>query len=148
MGRGINGSAIAIIELLRSDNNMNDSEQTPEFWENRGCRLCQTEAYEDAIAAFDRAIALNPNYPPAWNHRGNALSALKRYPQALASYDKAVALNPQYHQAWFNRGLLFNDMQAYGNAIESYQRALAIHPDPRYIHAQAGIGLHKKLFTI
>lgn len=139
------------MELLRPNTDMNtfdQNTQTPEFWQERGCSLCQTEEYVEAIAAFDKAIALHPNYAQAWNYRGNALSALKRYAQALASYDKAVALNPHYHQAWFNRGLLLTEMRAYGNAVESYRRAIDIHPDPRYIHAQEGIHLPKKLFTV
>jgi tetratricopeptide (TPR) repeat protein len=127
-------------------NTFDQNQQNPEFWESHGCVLCQTEQYEDAIAAFNNALALNPNYCKAWNNRGNALCAIKRQAQALASYDKAVALNPHYHQAWFNRGLLLAEMQAYGNALESYQRAIAIYPDPRYIHAQENIWLKKKLF--
>lgn len=132
---------------MNTINTFDQHHQNAEFWEDRGCRLCQTEQYEEAVAALKRAIALNPNYCQAWNNLANALSALKRYGSALGSYDKAVALNPRYHQAWFNRGLLLAEMQAYGNALESYERAIAIHPDPRYIHACENIRLKKKLFS-
>jgi tetratricopeptide (TPR) repeat protein len=128
-------------------NSFDANNKNPEFWDGCGCALCQTEQYEEAIAAFDKAIALDSCYCQAWNNRGNALSGLKRQAMALASYDRAVALNPDYHQAWFNRGLLLAEMQAYGNALESYERAIAIHPDPRYIHAKEEIWLKRKLFT-
>jgi tetratricopeptide (TPR) repeat protein len=132
---------------MKNINTLDQNHQNPEFWDGHGCALCQNEQYEDAIAAFDKAITLNLNYCQAWNNRGNALCGLGRQAQALESYDKALAINPQYHQAWFNRGLLLAEMQAYGNALESYDRAISIHPDPRYIHAKENIWLKKKLFA-
>ena len=125
-----------------------DQEQTrPEFWDGQGCVWCEAEQYEEAIAAFDKAIELDANYCKAWNNRGNALCGMKRYAEALASYDKAVALQPDYHQAWFNRGLLLAEMMAYGNAIESYERAIGLNSDPRYLHARDDIWLKRKLIT-
>lgn len=118
---------------------------SPDFWDERGCALCVAEQYRDAIAAFDRAIALNPTHSRAWNHRGNALSGLHRAAEALVAYDRAVAIQPDYHQAWFNRGLLLAEMMAYGNALASYDRAIALHLDPRYVHAREAIWLKKKL---
>lgn len=132
---------------MNERNTFDRNSQSPELWHNHGCALCQTERYQEAIAAFDKAIALNRNYCQAWNNRGNALSALKRYAEALSSYDKAVALNPRYHQGWFNRGLLLAEMQAYGNALQSYERAIALHPDPLYIHAKETIWVKDRLFT-
>ncbi len=120
----------------------------PEFWDEQGCKFCQTEQFEQALAAFDQAIALDAAYCRAWNNRGNALCGIKRYAEALVAYDRAVALQPNYHQAWFNRGLLFAEMMAYGNAIESYDRAIAIHAAPYYLHARAEIGLKQKLVMV
>jgi tetratricopeptide (TPR) repeat protein len=125
-----------------------DHQNSPEFWDGQGCTHCKAERYDQAIAAFDRAIALDATYCKAWNNRGNALCGQKKYVAALGSYDKAIALQPSYHQAWFNRGLLLVEMKAYGNAVESFDRAIAIHLDPRYLHAKAGIWLNKQLVTI
>ena len=126
---------------------MMNHQNSSEFWDTQGCKLCEQEAYTEAVAAFDRAIALDPKFCKSWSNRANALCALKRYAEALDSYDRAVAIQPQYHQAWFNRGLLFSEMMAYGNAIESYDRAIALHPAPLYIHAKAEIGLKRKLIA-
>ncbi len=120
----------------------------PEFWDGKGCAHCEAEEFADAVAAFDRAIALDANYCRAWNNRANALCGQKKYAEALAAYDRAVAIQPAYHQAWFNRGLLLAEMMAYGNAIESYDRALAIDPDPRYLHAREEIWLKQKLIAV
>jgi tetratricopeptide (TPR) repeat protein len=126
-------------------NNDREQQESAAFWHGQGCAYCEREAYMEAVAAFDRAIALDPNYCQAWSNRGNALGATGRYAEALVSYDRAVAIAPQYHQAWFNRGLLLAEMMAYGNAMESYDRAIAIEADPRYVHAREAIGLKRQL---
>ena len=112
----------------------------------QGLKCCTAGEFTEAIAAFNKVLAIEPKFCPAWNNQGNALSALKQYGNALAAYDRAVALNPQYHQAWFNRGLLFQEMGAYGNAQECYERAIAISPDPIYLHAKTGLTVNKKLY--
>jgi tetratricopeptide (TPR) repeat protein len=116
-----------------------------EVWDAQ-CRNFAAQAnYGDAIAAFDRAIALDPTYAQAWNHKASALAHLKHYAEAFAIFDKAVALQPLYHQAWFNRGLLLTEMGAYGTAVESYNRAIALEANPVYLHAREDIFLKKKL---
>ncbi len=117
-------------------------------WILEGCLFCERGHYQDAIAAFDQAISINPNDAKAWNHRGNALSALGRCCEALVAYDRAVSLRSDYHQAWFNRGLLLVEMMAYGNAIESYDRAIDLEPDPIYLHARQNIWLKNKLVPL
>lgn len=124
-----------------------DQDQTAETWNGKGCAFCENSQFTEALAAFDRAIALTPHYCTAWNNRGNALCGLNRSAEALFAYDKAIALNPTYHQAWFNRGKLLAEMGAYGNALESYERAIALEADPRYLHAHEDIWLKGKLFS-
>lgn len=124
-----------------------DYGQTAESWNGQGCALCESSQLAAALAAFDQALALAPDYCTAWNNRANVLCGLTRYAEALAAYDKAVALNPSYHQAWFNRGKLLADMGAYGNAVASYDRAIALANDPRYHHAREDIWVKGKLFS-
>jgi tetratricopeptide (TPR) repeat protein len=49
----------------------------------------------DAIAAFQNAIALNPNLPEAHYGLGNALFEKNRIADAIAAYQKALQLSPQ-----------------------------------------------------
>ncbi len=51
----------------------------------------------DAIASYDRALALKPDYVDAHNNRANALNQLGRLPEALASVEAALALAPDHH---------------------------------------------------
>ena len=51
---------------------------------------------EQALASYDKAIALKSDFVEAYAHRGNALAELKRPEDALSSYDKAIALGPDH----------------------------------------------------
>jgi superkiller protein 3 len=48
-----------------------------------------------AIAAYQKAIALNPNLPEAHYGLGNALAAQNRLRDAIAAYQRALQLNPK-----------------------------------------------------
>jgi hypothetical protein len=72
---------------------------------NRGNALAALGRYDEAIAAFDRALTAAPNHGQAWNNRGRALQALNRHDDAIKSFDKAIALQMVYADAHFNRAL-------------------------------------------
>ena len=51
--------------------------------------------YSGAIADYDRAIELNPDYVEAYNNRGCLLSpSWSDYEGAIANCDRAIELNP------------------------------------------------------
>src|SRR5205823_5966880 len=63
--------------------------------------------YEEALASYDRALTLTPDYPIAWYNHGIALGNLGRYEEALVSFDQALALTPDSADAWYNRGITY-----------------------------------------
>lgn len=90
--------------------------------------LLDARRYQDAIAAFDQAIAIEQNIPEAWINRGNALTSLQLYKEAIASYDRALALRPDKDVAWYNRGNALTSLRLYKDAIVAYDRAIALQP--------------------
>ena len=56
---------------------------------NRGNALRELKRFDEALASYDKALALKPDYAEALINRGNALLELKRFDEALASYDQA-----------------------------------------------------------
>ncbi|WP_016865046.1 tetratricopeptide repeat protein, partial [Fischerella muscicola] len=66
-----------------------------------GNLLVSAKEYEAAIASYDKAVEIKPDYQEAWFMRGIALFQLGRYEEAIASYDKAVEIKPDYQEAWY-----------------------------------------------
>jgi predicted O-linked N-acetylglucosamine transferase (SPINDLY family) len=60
----------------------------------------------EALASYNRAIALKPGYAEAYDNRGVMLAELMRLDEALASYERAIALKPDFAEAHSN--LLFS----------------------------------------
>jgi tetratricopeptide (TPR) repeat protein len=90
------------------------------FFENR---------YEDAIAAYDQALQIQPDLADTWNNRGVVLTRMQRYPEAIASYEKATTIRPNYPDAWNNRGVVLLELQKYQEAIGCYEQAIQAKPD-------------------
>jgi len=53
----------------------------------------------DAIASYDRALAVRPDHVGALNNRGNALGTTKRYSEAIANYERLLSIEPDYPYA-------------------------------------------------
>ena len=100
-----------------------------EVYSNRGNALQDLKRSEEALASYDKAIALKPDYAEAYNNRGNALQDLKRSEEALASYDKALAIRPDYAEVYSNRGNALQDLKRSEGALASYDKAIALKPD-------------------
>ena len=84
---------------------------------------------DEALAGYDRALAIGPDDPEALNGRGIVLRQLRRPNDALASYDRALSLRPDYPAALANRGNVLTDLKRFDEALASFDRALAIRPD-------------------
>jgi tetratricopeptide (TPR) repeat protein len=84
---------------------------------------------EEALASYDRALAVRRDHAEALTNRGATLHALRRFEEAVASYDRALAARPHYAEALCNRGNALQKLKRYDEALASYGRALALRPD-------------------
>ncbi len=92
-------------------------------------RLYEQENFIEALAAYDRALALAPDFADGHSNRGNALRALKRLHEAEAAHRRALALNPRFAQGWNNLGTVLRDLKRPQEAEEAYRRGLAEAPN-------------------
>ncbi len=94
----------------------------------RGRALGAIRRWTEALEAFDKAIAVRPDYPEAWNARGIALAELDEPADALESYDRAVALRQDYAEAHASRSSVLRSLDRPEEAIAAADRALALDP--------------------
>ena len=62
---------------------------------------------DEAIAAYNKALTLKPDYAEAYNNMGNALNKQGKFDEAIEAYTKAHSIKPDYAEAHYNRGLAF-----------------------------------------
>ncbi|MDX3415440.1 tetratricopeptide repeat protein [Streptomyces sp. enrichment culture] len=65
---------------------------------------------QEALDAYDRALALDPGYASAYASRGVAHHRLGHLDQALADLDRALELNPSYAWARERRDAVVRDL--------------------------------------
>ena len=78
---------------------------------------------ETAVASFDRALKVRPDYAEALSNRGLTLYELKRFDEAVASFDDALKVQPNHAEALFNRGLTLRALKRFDEAVLSFDRA-------------------------
>lgn len=80
---------------------------------------------DQAIAYFDKAIALNPKYYLAYNARGLALIMKGDTAAAVRSFQKCLELNPSFSEARNNLGSVYESQGLTSLAEGEYLKALA-----------------------
>jgi Tfp pilus assembly protein PilF len=100
---------------------------------NQGLALAAINRFDDALASYDRALAIQPDNAQTLTKRGTALRHLNRFNDALASFDRALLIKPDYPEALCDRGTVLLHCNLLDDALASYDRALAIQAD--YVRA-------------
>ena len=98
------------------------------------------DSNRQALAAYQRAIALDPNYGAAysglseteWRRADQSTSEPAAYQRAVAAADKAIALAPDSAEGYWARGQLRNNyFFDWSGAQTDYEHALTL--DPNYV---------------
>jgi tetratricopeptide (TPR) repeat protein/V8-like Glu-specific endopeptidase len=102
--------------------------------------------FRGALADYNQAISLNPEYLAAYYNRG-ILKAEKLYDLqgALADYNQAISLAPRYDQAYYRRGNLKNGLNDPKGALADYNQAISLNPKYTLAYYNRGILKAEKL---
>jgi len=100
----------------------------------------------DALAAYDKAVAELPAEPGAHFDRGTALAALSRFDEAGEEFLRATETkDPSLKKAaFYNLGNAFMKKDKFKEAIEAYKRTLAVDPTDERAKWNLEIALKKK----
>jgi tetratricopeptide (TPR) repeat protein len=112
-------------------------------YHDEGVEFARLGQIEESVAAYDKAIAIRPDYIQAWGNRGNALVRLSLYEEAVASYEKVIAIDPNDALSWKNRGNALFNLGRYEESVASYDKAIAIDPKNAAAWFHRGVALGK-----
>ena len=101
-----------------------------EKYYNEGVTLYNQKRYDEAIAKFDNALEIDPNYEKAkkllchsWCGKGDNLSEKGEYSEAITCYDKAIGIDPNDARAWNNKGVELSKLERSIEAQKCFDRA-------------------------
>jgi TolB-like protein len=111
---------------------------------------------EQAVAYFDRAIALDSDYADAWAGKGRALYELARpsfghshipatvYPEAIAAFRRALEIEPRHAFAlgWLGICLLRNDFM-WTEGMDLLRQSITLNPNDASLLGNYGIYLDR-----
>ena len=94
----------------------------------RGAALAQVGRTADAIATFDRALAIDPSNAAAKANLGTVSLGVRDYPRARAILEEALALDPDVSRAHNALGVIAAETGHPDEAIAHWKRAVELNP--------------------
>lgn len=114
--------------------------QQAEYWFQRGLALEETGApVGEAVAAYRKAIELNPNASGALVDLGTIAFRMRNLKEAQGFYARAMEADPEYPLAHFNLGNLHDEQGHVEEARQYYLNAIRLNP--RYADAYFNLAL-------
>lgn len=103
--------------------------ETPQIvYYNLGLLYERRDETEDALAQFQKAVRLAPDYGQAYYHMGLMLEKLRRADEARDAYGKAIEYDPNLVEAQFRFGVICYTAGEMENAIHSLSQVVKLAP--------------------
>lgn len=97
------------------------------IYQKLGVAFEQLGRYEDAVAHYDKALALDPSDPSGKASllgRGYAYGCLEEYDKAVEAYSVALAKHPEDMKIRYRRGGAYSDAGNFSAALQDLQVAM------------------------
>lgn len=91
---------------------------------NRGIALFGSQRFEEAIRAYEGALALSPEFVEAMDNLGATWLRVGDARAALELFNDAVRLDPENPRARNNRGRAYLEMEFFDEAVADFTAAL------------------------
>jgi serine/threonine protein kinase len=99
-------------------------------WElyNKAYSLSSLGQLDEAVACYDKVVALEPENVDAWNNRGVCLRKQGKFDEALESYSRALGIEKNNVAALSNRGNCLYSLGRHQEALVDLVRAIELDP--------------------
>jgi tetratricopeptide (TPR) repeat protein/S1-C subfamily serine protease len=112
---------------------------TAERWLERGNQLWRLVRYSEAVEAFDRAIALKPEFIHlAYYGKGLALWYGEKYEAALASLSLATEAEPNFAPAFLTKSSVLQELNRLEEALIAIEQAILLQNNNANLYNEMG----------
>jgi tetratricopeptide (TPR) repeat protein len=125
-----------IIHEVQMSNELCDSSNI--IWNIAGASYQAIGNFEEAEKAFEKVVAISPEYADGHNNLGVLLKERKKNVEALESFKNAINLKPDFAQAFYNVGLVHQSEGEIALSIQAYEKAIILKKD--YAEAYNNLG--------
>ena len=84
--------------------------------------------HDAALLAFDRIVAIAPDFAEGWNRRATLHYLMGNLEQSLDDITATLDLEPRHFGALSGRGLVYAGLDDLENALAAFEAALAVSP--------------------
>ncbi|MFM5890104.1 MAG: tetratricopeptide repeat protein [Dolichospermum sp.] len=106
---------------------------------HRGINRHTSGDIKGAIAEYNQALKLRPNFAEVYYKRGISRYKLGDLRGAILDYNQAIRLNPNYAGVYNNRGFTRHDLGDFLGAIRDFNQALKLNPNFPEAYQNRGI---------
>jgi cytochrome c-type biogenesis protein CcmH/NrfG len=98
-------------------------------WIQLGHQYFDLEQVDDAIHAYEKALAIDPDNANVWTDLGVMYRRSDNPQKAVEAFDRAIQIDPKHEISRFNKGIvLFHDLEDEKGALAAWESLLAINP--------------------
>jgi tetratricopeptide (TPR) repeat protein len=116
-------------KVTRLDALIEDDPHNPNLFVLRGVAIQYTDRdNREAMADFDRAIALDPRCADAYAARAHLHNFYGDYNEAFEDANRALELDPKLFEAYRERAMVYLDRENAAQAIADFDRSLQLRP--------------------
>jgi Tfp pilus assembly protein PilF len=125
-------------ELGLWENTVAKSPNNPRAHNNLGADLMVEGRVPEAIAEYEQAFRIKPDYADAQCNLGIACAQLGRLQEAVGHFQQAIQIQPDYAKAQNNLGVILMQLGRPQEAIEHFEEMLRLKPDYAEAHGNLG----------
>ena len=112
---------------------------TKETWFHLGNAHYEAGQQDDAVVAYEQALALDPNYFKALVNMALMLDDLRQYAKAIETLERAAKIDSTSADVWSHLGNTYYAQDKQAEGVNYYRKALRLNPDAAHALYSMGV---------
>ncbi|MEN6546721.1 MAG: tetratricopeptide repeat protein [Armatimonadia bacterium] len=118
--------------------------KAPESQYRLGNAYLTSREYNKAVDAYNRSVALQPQFAWGYDGLGQTYVLMHRPGDAVIYFKKARKLHPKWANPSYRLAEVYNSQKRYDDAIAEYRQALNIWPNHPGLHRGFAVALYNR----